>query len=571
MRILGISGHYHDAAAALIEDGVPVALAEEERFTRIKHDSSFPRNAINFVLERSGSKDLDYVVFYEKPFLKFERFALSSLSFFPQSRKVFVEGMLSYIKEKMWVKSLIKDALDIDGDRILFVPHHLSHSAGSFFCSPFEESAILSVDGVGEWTTTAIGTGEENRINLFKEMRFPHSLGLLYSAFTGYLGFKVNEGEYKLMGMSPYGAPIYEDKVRKLIDIKDDGSYRLDLDYLAFHTPTDRPYNDKFVALFGDPRDPKMEHKFEQRHADIAASIQKVTEDVLIKLANSAYEASGSKNLCITGGVALNSVANFKILNGTKFENIFIQPAAGDAGGALGAALFVYYSVLGNKRNYTMEHSYYGSDYDRSYIREFLENSGISYEEYGNGEIPQLIAEEIDGGKVVGLFHGRSEWGPRALGNRSILADARSKDMLRNVNLKIKFRESFRPFAPSVMYEDAETLFEIPRDDYPSRFMLYVCPVRQDVRDKGMLPAITHVDGSARPQVVIPDLSPRYHETLERFKELTGVGCFLNTSFNLSGEPIVNTPQNAYGSFSKSMMDTLVLENFVVSKSGRNS
>jgi carbamoyltransferase len=465
--------------------------------------------------------------------------------------------------------TLIQEATGVEKDRILFVPHHLSHAAASFFCSPFDESAIITVDGVGEWTTSALGYGNENQIKLFKEIRFPHSLGLLYSAFTAYLGFKVNEGEYKVMGMAPYGNLTYVDKVRKLIDIKEDGSFRLNLNYFSFHKSVDKPFNKKFVELFGEPRSPEMGHKFEQRHADIAASIQKVSEDALIKIARHVNDLTGSKNLCISGGVGLNSVANYKILHKTPIENIFVQPAAGDAGGALGAALFVYYSLFGNKRKYTMEHVYFGADYDNKYVKNFLERNNVQYEELSDNEILSYAAEEIDAGKVIGFYQDKFEWGPRALGNRSILADARRKEMLKNVNLKIKFRESFRPFAPSVMDEDAEELFDIPLNHYPSRFMLYVCPVKEEVREKNMLPAITHVDGSARPQVVLKEVNPRYYRLLEKFKEISGVGCFLNTSFNLSGEPIVNSPENAYYSFSKCHMDTLILNNFVVEKNGR--
>lgn len=566
MKILGISFFYHDSAAALIQDGIPLALAEEERFTRKKHDYAFPENAIRFVLKKSKTKveDLDFVVFYEKPFLKFERVLLTSLSFFPRSYKVFRESMLAWIKDKLWIRSLIHEKIGVEEDKILFVPHHLSHAASTFLCSPFDEAAILTIDGVGEWTTTALGVGRGNKIELFKEIRFPHSLGLLYSAFTAYLGFKVNRGEYKVMGMAPYGKPVYKDKVYKLIDVKDDGSYRLNLDYFSFHISTEKTFNSKFVELFGEPRDPKMEHRFEQRHADIAASIQRVHEEVVCKIVNHLYKETGMENLCLAGGVALNSVANYKILKNTPIKNIYVQPAAGDAGGALGAALYVYYSLFDNKRKYVMEHVYYGADYTKNYIREFLERKGIDYEEYGDKELFQLIAEELDKGKVIGFFQGRFEWGPRALGNRSILADARKDNMMKTVNLKIKFREGFRPFAPSVLDEDAEELFDIPVDHYPSRFMLYVCPVKEEKRK--LLPAITHVDGSARPQVVFEKDNPRYYKLLEAFKEISGVGCFLNTSYNLRGEPIVNTPEEAYNSFSNSNMDIMVIENFVVRK-----
>jgi carbamoyltransferase len=568
MKILGISCYYHDAAAALVEDGIPIAMAQEERFTRCKHDPSFPKNAIDFILKKSktGSKDIDYIVFYEKPFLKFERFIVSTLSFFPHTAKVFREGILSWVKKNIWIKTYISENLNISEERILFIPHHLSHAASSFFCSPFDAAAILTVDGVGEWTCTAMGFGQGSEIVLTRELRFPHSLGLLYSVFTGYLGFKVNDGEYKLMGLAPYGKPRYFDKVKSLMDIKDDGSFRLNLDYFSFHKSTEFPYNHKFLQLFGEPRDAKMGHLFDQRHADIAASIQKLTEDVLVKQVTSLCRETGFTDLCIAGGVGLNSVANYKILKNTPIENIFVQPAAGDAGGALGAALYVYYSLLNNKRKYVMEHAYYGQSFTRNEIKEFLDSNNISYEEYSENEISNHVAEGLEKGKIFGWFQGPAEWGPRALGNRSILADARRKEMLKTVNLRVKFRESFRPFAPSVMYEDTDLFFDLPKDHYPSRFMLYVCPVTEKTRSKAILPAITHVDGSARPQVVMKELSPSYYKLLEKFKERTGIGCFLNTSFNLGGKPIVNSPEDAYKSFMRCQIDELILDNLLVKR-----
>ncbi|MCJ7443538.1 MAG: hypothetical protein MUO26_03240 [Methanotrichaceae archaeon] len=568
MKILGISSGYHDSAAALLDNGIPVAMAHEERFTRIKHDPSFPKNAIDFVLKvgRTESKNLDYAVFYEKPFLKFERFILSSLSFFPYTSKIFREGILSWFKQKFWIKALIHEYLNIDEDRILFVPHHLSHAASAFLCSPFEEAAIITIDGVGEWTTTAIGYGQDSRIELVQELKFPNSLGLLYSVFTGYLGFKVNDGEYKVMGLAPYGEPRYMDDINKIIDLKADGSFRLNLDYFSFHKSTEMPYNKKFLELFGEPRDKGMGHRFDQRHADIAASIQKLTEDIMIRLANYVYNKLGYTQLCIAGGVGLNSVANYRIIEKSNIENIFVQPAAGDAGGALGAALYVYYVLLNNKRIYKMEHAYYGSNYSSDEIKNFLEINSINYEKFSGNEISDYVAERLSYGKIIGWFQGQAEWGPRALGARSILADARRKDMLKMVNLKVKFRESFRPFAPSVIYEDTNQFFDLPKDHYPSRFMLYVCPVTRKTIDDNILPAVTHVDGSARPQVVKKELNPLYYNLLESFRERTGIGCLLNTSFNLSGEPIVNSPDNAYDSFKRSQIDELILGNFVIRK-----
>jgi carbamoyltransferase len=363
MRILGISALYHDSAAALIDDGIPIAMAQEERFTRIKHDASFPKNAIDYCLRDGKAKEIDYVVFYEKPFLKFERFILSNLSFFPHTRNQFRIGMLSWFKQKMWIKSQISDYLNIEDEKILFIPHHLSHAAASFYPSPFDEAAIITVDGVGEYTTTAVGYGCGTDIKFSRKIQFPHSIGLLYSTFTGYLGFQVNDGEYKVMGLAPYGKPSYTDKISKIIDIKNDGSFRLNLDYFSYHKSSEHPYNEKFLNLFGQPRDKKMGHQFTQRHADIAASVQKITEDILIKLSNYISHETKSKNLCIAGGVGLNSVANYKILKSSKFENIFIQPASGDAGGALGAALFVHHALLKNPRKFVMKHSYYGWKY----------------------------------------------------------------------------------------------------------------------------------------------------------------------------------------------------------------
>lgn len=566
MKILGISCHYHDSAAALIIDGIPVAMAQEERFSRIKHDSGFPTKAIDFVLKKGKCDSVDYVVFYEKPFVKFERFVYSAVSFFPYTHGQFRRGMALYLKEKLWVKAEIKEKLHVRDEQVLFVPHHLSHASSSYYCSPFKESAILTVDGVGEWTTTSIGHGDGKNLSLLQEIRYPHSIGLLYSVFTAFLGFKVNDGEYKVMGLAPYGKPIYVDQILKLIDIKEDGSFRLDLSYFSFHTSTTSSYNQKFLDLFGDPRNPKLGHKFDGRHADIAASIQKVTENILINLANTAYELTKSKNLSFAGGVALNSVANYKLLQNTPFENIYVQPSAGDAGGSLGAALYAYHHFLNNERNFVMEHSYYGSDYSNEEVEKYLTDNNISFKKFEQDDILPAVAQKIADGKVIGYFQGRSEWGPRALGNRSILADARRAEMLKTVNLKIKFRESFRPFAPSVLAEDAQKFFELPPDHYPSQFMLYVCPVKEKIREQNLLPAITHVDGSARPQVVFEAVNKRYYTLLKEFKKITGIGCFLNTSFNLSDEPIVESPEDAYKSFCKSNMDVLVLNDYMVMK-----
>lgn len=569
MKILGISCHYHDSSAALIVDGIPVAMAQEERFSRINHDAGFPDHAIDFVMKGVSPDTLDYVVFYEKPFLKFERFVRSSVSFFPSSYGQFREGMARYLKETLWIKAEIKEKLRVRDEQILFVPHHCSHAAGAFFCSPFRESAILTADGVGEWTTTAIGRGTDNRIDLLKEISYPHSLGLLYSTFTAYLGFRVNDGEYKVMGLAPYGKPVYADDVLRLIDIREDGSFRLDLRFFSFHTSLSTPYSPAFLNLFGEARHPDRGGTFDQRHADIAASIQQVTEDVLLKLARTSRELSGSRNLSFAGGVALNSVASFRLLKEAGFDHLFIQPAAGDAGGALGSALYVHHHILKNERRFTMDHACYGSGYTNAEIEQFLTAEKIPSTKYGEDELLRIVAEYIAGGKVVGFFQGRSEWGPRALGNRSILADARRPEMAGRINEKIKFRESFRPFAPSVLDEDAEVLFDIPSAEPPARFMQLVCPVRESVRLENLLPAITHVDGTARPHVVFRTTSERYYLLLQEFKKITGFGCFLNTSFNMSGEPIVETPADAYRTFCRSGMDLLVLNDYVVEGNGK--
>jgi carbamoyltransferase len=570
VKVLGISCHYHDSAAALIVDGVPVAMAQEERFSRIKHDAGFPSRAIDFVMKGKSPTSPDYVVFYEKPFLKFERFIRSAVSFFPGSYGQFREGMARYLKEKLWIKAEIKQKLQVRDDQVLFVPHHYSHAASAFFCSPFRESAILTVDGAGEWTTTAIGRGLENRIELLKEIRYPHSLGLLYSTFTAFLGFRVNDGEYKVMGLAPYGKPVYVDDVLRLIDIREDGSFRLNLKYFSFHTSLTTPYSRAFPDLFGEPRRPDRDGTFDQRHADIAASIQQVTEDVLLKLARTSRELSGSKNLSFAGGVALNSVANFKLMKEAGFDHIFIQPAAGDAGGAPGAALYVYNHVMKNERRFVMDHAYYGPGYTDADTGAFLAAEKILHTRYGDDELLRVVARKIADGEVVGFFQGRSEWGPRALGNRSILADARRPEMAKRINETIKFREPFRPFAPSVLDGDAPALFDIPPGESPARFMQLVCPVRETVRKENLLPAITHVDGTARPHIVFKKTSERYYRLLQEFKTITGIGCVLNTSFNLSGEPVVESPADAYRTFCGSGMDLLVLNNYVVENNGKH-
>ncbi|HHL39093.1 MAG TPA: hypothetical protein ENJ37_01165 [Deltaproteobacteria bacterium] len=596
MLILGISCFYHDSAAALLRDGRIVAASEEERFSRRKHDSGFPEKAVAFCLARAGVKaaDLDYVVFYEKPLLKFERLLMTYLGTYPKGCRVFRESLLNWFGEKLWVKSIIKEKLGVPEEKILFVEHHLSHASSSFFCSPFEKAAVLTVDGVGEWATTAMGTasadwdgGGRNSVELTREIRFPHSLGLLYSAFTAFLGFEVNEGEYKVMGMAPYGEPRHVDKVWKLLDAAEDGSFRLDMSYFSYPYHRERTFTEKFERLFGEPRDPKArfvtertslyddpleptkaEMERNQYYADVAASIQFVTEEMLLRMARSLHDATGLKDLCLAGGVALNSVANYRILAETPFERIFIQPAAGDAGGAAGAALYVHHVLLGRRRSYVMEDAYLGEEYGDEAVDAFLREEGIRHHVIEDEErLVDRVVDALAGGGVVGWYQGRFEWGPRALGNRSILANPCREEMKDVVNIKIKFREPFRPFAPSVVSGRAGEYFEFPGDiesHYPPRYMLMVAPVKREMQ--GAIPAVTHVDGTGRLQTVVRERNPRYHRLIERFGEATGTPVVLNTSFNLKGEPIVTTPRNAFNTFSASGMDMLVLGNRIIEK-----
>ena len=593
MYILGISCYYHDAAACLLKDGEVIVAAEEERFTRIKHDFSFPINAINFCFDFAKIKgsELDYVVFNEKPFLKFERIVKNILSTYPRSLGVFQEAMINWMTDKLWIKSSIEERLGISANKILFSQHHLSHAASSFFCSPFSAAAILCIDGVGEWMTTALGRGMadwdgkgRNEIQFFEEIRFPHSLGLLYSVFTAFLGFKVNEGEYKVMGMSAFGEPKYVDKVYELIRVNQDGSFRLNMKYFAYHYHARRSFNRRFEALFGRPRDAKSrfvtsrtslydyldsptekEIKTNQYYADVAASIQKVTENILIKITNYLFRKTSLKKLCLAGGVALNCVANSRILREAPFDEIFIQPAAGDGGGAMGAALYVYHCLLAKPRKFILKHTFWGKEYSEEQIRFFLEKNNLSYQYFDDeGKLIDSVINALVSQKVIGWFQGRFEWGPRALGNRSILADPRDKKMKDIVNVKIKFREPFRPFAPSVAFEKAKEFFEINnfQEHYPLKFMLYTFPLKK----KDLIPAVAHIDGSSRLQIVDQQTNPRYYRLIEKFYQATGVPVILNTSFNLKGEPIVNTPEDAFNTFSKSEMDMLVLGNFMLTK-----
>jgi len=591
MNILGISCYFHDAAAALLRDGQLIAAAEEERFTRKKHDYEFPQHAIDFCFRVGGiqASDLDYVVFFEKPFLKFERLLLSAMQTFPRSYRVFREAMIAWLGDKLWIKHLIQKRLGVPPSHILFSEHHLSHAASAFFCSPFEEAAILTVDGVGEWTTASLGIGRGTDIRLLNEIRFPHSLGLLYSAFTAFLGFEVNEGEYKVMGMAPFGTPRYLDKVHRLIRVARDGSFELNMDYFSFHYSTEQTFNGKFVELFGPPRDPRAHFftpgsgypsyfgdkpenfgelaKRNQHYADIAASIQAAIEEILLKMAHELHRETGLTKLCMAGGVALNSVANGRILRETPFEELYVQPSAGDGGGAIGAALYAYHMVLGRPRAFIMEHAYWGEEHHPDEVEAFLKENGIRYQVVEDEDkLIERVVDRLQEGKVVGWSQGRFEWGPRALGNRSILADPRRADMKDLVNVKIKFREPFRPFAPSVLVERAEEYFRLPEAEkhYPARFMLYVVEVREEKRD--LIPAVTHVDGTGRLQTVRRETSPSFYRLIEAFGQATGVPVVLNTSFNLKGEPIVNTPQEAFHTFTASGMDALVIGRCVIEK-----
>lgn len=586
MNILGISAFYHDSASALIVDGEIIAAAQEERFSRKKHDHRFPINAIRFCLEEGNLKidEIDFIAFYDKPFLKFERILETYLTFAPKGIKSFIKAMPLWIKEKLWIKEVIKSELNYGG-KILFPEHHQSHAASAFFPSPFEDAAFITLDGVGEWTTTSYGVGEKNKIKILADIKFPHSLGLLYSAFTYYTGFKVNSGEYKVMGLAPYGEPKYVDIIlNELMDLKEDGSFKLNMKYFNFAAGLTMT-NSNFNKLFGGaPR--QAESDLTQREMDLARSVQDVTEEVMLRTAKHVRSITGKKNLCLAGGVALNCVGNGKILKENIFDNIWIQPAAGDAGGALGAALFVWHQYLDEKRlvkdgEDSQRGSYLGPKFDKIKIKKYLENNSIKFIELNEEEIPTRISELLNEEKVIGWFHGRSEFGPRALGARSIIGDARSQKMQSIMNLKIKFRESFRPFAPSVLEEKVSDYFEL---DSPSPYMLLVADVNKK-RQKPMseeeeklfgieklnikrsdIPAVTHVDYSARIQTVSKETNPLYHATIKKFDELFGSGVIVNTSFNVRGEPIVNKPEEAFTCFMRTDMDYLLLENFLLDK-----
>lgn len=586
MIVIGLSAMYHDSSAAIVRDGEIVAAAQEERFSRKKHDARFPTHALRYCLEQAGieARDVDYVAFYDKPFLKFERLLETYLTFAPRGFQSFRMAIPVWLKEKLFLKSqLVKElktfCADVDWhERLLFAEHHLSHSASAFYPSPFDEAAVLTLDGVGEWATSSLAIGRGNKLEIQKEMSFPHSLGLLYSAFTYYTGFKVNSGEYKLMGLAPYGEPKYVETIlANLIDVKPDGSFRLNMDYFNYCAGLTMT-NKRFDALFGGPPRKPVE-ELTQKHMDIAASIQAVTEEVMLRLTRSVAAETGMKNLCLAGGVALNCVANGKILRDGKFDNIWIQPAAGDAGGALGAALSAYHGFLGNARNPStgrdrMKGSYLGPVFGQADIEQRLKSSGAVYDVMEESAMIGRVAADLAEGKAVGWFQGRMEFGPRALGGRSILGDARSPAMQSALNLKVKYRESFRPFAPSVLREDVADWFEIEGD---SPYMLLVAGVKEGRRlamtdtekslfgiaklnvPRSEIPAVTHVDYSARVQTVSADTNPRYHALISEFKRLTGCPVVVNTSFNVRGEPIVASPEDAFRCFMGTEIETLAI------------
>ena len=595
--ILGISAFYHDSAAAILVDGKIVAAAQEERFSRVKHDSNYPFNAIQFVLDQSklNLNDIEHIVFFEKPFLKFERLLETYMAFAPKGFKSFSLSMPIWLREKLFQKKFLFDKLQQHDDnfkdinKIKFSEHHFSHAASAFYPSPFEEAVVLTLDGVGEWATTTIGIGKKNKLEIIKEIHFPHSLGLLYSAFTYYVGFKVNSGEYKLMGLAPYGKPLFKDLIlQKLIDLKEDGSFKLNMKYFNYATGLTMT-NDKFSKLFGHPvRDPNKD-LLTQFHMDLAASIQAVIEEIVIRITKNISSKYKIENLCLAGGVALNCVANGKVQNEKIFKNIWIQPASGDAGGSLGAALAYWHHELGKPRDEfsdKMMGSFLGPKFDNNFIETKLKLLKANFKKYSKEEVTSLIAKELANEKIVGWFQGKMEFGPRALGGRSILADPRSEKMQKELNLKIKFRESFRPFAPSVLREDVNEWFDL---DIDSPYMLLVSQVKKEKQiqmkkedenlfgieklnvKRSNIPAVTHVDYSARVQTVHKNTNPRYYDLIKEFKKITNCPVLVNTSFNVRGEPIVCSIEDAFNCFMGTNLDILVIEDFVLFKENQSN
>ena len=585
MNILGISCFYHDSAACIVRDGEIIAAVQEERFTRKKHDFNFPINAINWGLSYAGisAKELDYIVFYDKPMVKFERILETSLSYAPSGISQFIQAMPLWLKQKLWIPEIIRKELDYSG-KILFSGHHESHAASAFYPSPFKEAAFLTMDGVGEWETTSFGTGKDNMLEISHYLKFPHSLGLLYSAFTYYTGFKVNSGEYKLMGLAPYGEPKYTDLILdNLIDLKQDGSFRLNMHYFGYCNSL-RMTNKNFDKLFGSPAR-KPETKIEQKYMDIAASIQKVTEEIMLKIAKHVHKITGQDKLCLAGGVALNCVGNGKILRDGPFKEIWVQPASGDAGGAIGAALLIWHKYLNNQRLASgrrdqQKASLLGPGYTDQAIEEFLSKEGVSFKKLSPSEIVEIVSDLMISGNVIGWFQGRMEFGPRALGARSIIGDSRNCEMQSKMNLKIKYRESFRPFAPTVLNDCACEWFDLNQE---SPYMLLVAPVKNNKRiefkntashegfdklkiKRSQIPAVTHVDYSARVQTIKKEDNPLYYDLINAFYKKTGCPVIINTSFNVRGEPLVLSPEDAFRCFMRTEMDYLVMGFFLLDK-----
>ena len=559
MYILGISCYFHDSAASLIKDGVPIACAEEERFSRIKHDNSFPMNAIDYCLKEAGIdvNEVDIIVFYEKPFLKFDRILQTCVQTFPKSFCVFYEALPQWLTEKLRIPSILKKNLGYNG-RVWFVEHHKSHAASAFLVSPFKDAAILTIDAIGEWSSTSIHYGKENNIRTLKVINFPHSLGLFYSTITAYLGFRVLNDEYKVMGLAAWGEPKYIEEFKELIEVKDDGSFKLNMEYFTY-THKKKMFSKKLEDLLGPAREPESE--ITQRHMDIAATLQKVTEDVILKMVRYAHKLTKSENLCMAGGVALNCVANGRILMEGPFKNVFIQPASSDAGGSLGAAMYAYNSILKKPRRYVMKDVYLGPSFTNIQIKNFLDSMSIEYEKLEERELISRVARLLADNKIVGWFQGRMEFGPRALGNRSILANPSNPKMKDVINERVKHREWFRPFAPSILLEDTKKYLGMCVE---APFMIITFEVKRD-RIREIISA-THIDGTARIQTVSRETNRLFYELIKEFKNITGVGALLNTSFNVRGEPIVCSPRDAYACFKNTAMDYLVLGNYLISK-----